>query len=181
MTFAKLGHTSQIKQNLKQRHLKDTDMQISSKKYLKWTIFFTAFALLLVTGCASNAPLDTLDPAGRKSSGISDLINPIFNFNSQKYIIPYHLWIDSKKTNLFPFFESLQSYRKADTKSEELNFVQLDMSRLTNTIVSSMPSNVVFVLNIDRCNVSDIKESFNFFENQNILNPPLDTVLSIYP
>ncbi|MBU98591.1 MAG: cytochrome c oxidase subunit II [Acidimicrobiaceae bacterium] len=78
MTFAKLGHTSQIKQNLKQRHLKDTDMQISSKKYLKWTIFFTAFALLLVTGCASNAPLDTLDPAGRKSSGISDLINPIF-------------------------------------------------------------------------------------------------------
>ena len=91
--------------------------------------------------------------------------------NSQKYIIPYHLWIDSKKTNMFPFFESLQSYRKADTKSDELNFVQLDMSRLTNTIVSSMPSNVVFVLNIEGYSSYDMKKSFNFFEKHNILNP----------
>ena len=91
--------------------------------------------------------------------------------NTQKYIIPYHLWIDSKKTNLFPFFESLQSYRKADTKSEALNFVELNINTLTNTIVSSMPSNVVFVLNIDGCSSYDMKKSFNFFEQQNILNP----------
>ena len=89
----------------------------------------------------------------------------------QKYITPYDIWIESKKTNLFPFFESLQSYRKADTKSEELNFVQLDMNRLTNTIVGSMPSNVIFVLNIEGYSSYDMKKSFNFFEKHNILNP----------
>ena len=91
--------------------------------------------------------------------------------NSQKYITPFDMWINRKKKNLFPFFESLQVYRKADTKSEELNFVQLDMNRLTNTIVSSMPSNVIFVLNIEGYSSYDMKKSFNFFEKHNILNP----------
>ncbi len=91
--------------------------------------------------------------------------------NGQKYILPYDLWIDTKQSNLFPFFDSLQSYRKANALSDELNFVQLDMKRLTNTIVSSMPSNVIFVLNIDGHNSYDAKKSFNFFEEHNILNP----------
>jgi (E)-4-hydroxy-3-methylbut-2-enyl-diphosphate synthase len=99
-------------------------------------------------------------------------IEQIANIQSgQKYILPYDLWIDTKQSNLFPFFDSLQSYRKANALSDELNFVQLDMSRLTNTIVSSMPSNVIFVLNIDGYNSYDIKKSFNFFEKHNILNP----------
>ena len=96
----------------------------------------------------------------------------IMNFKiSQKYVVPYDLWTDKKESNLFPFFESLQSYRKSDSQSEELNFVQLDMRRLTNSIISSMPSNTVFVFNIDGCNSYDMRKSFNFFESQNILNP----------
>ncbi|MBC8226633.1 MAG: (E)-4-hydroxy-3-methylbut-2-enyl-diphosphate synthase [Candidatus Marinimicrobia bacterium] len=99
-------------------------------------------------------------------------IEQIANIQSgQKYILPYDLWVDTKQSNLFPFFDSLQSYRKANTLSDELNFIQLDMRRLTNTIVSSMPSNVIFVLNIDGYNSYDIKKSFNFFEKHNILNP----------
>ena len=99
-------------------------------------------------------------------------IEQIANIQSgQKCILPYDLWVDTKQSNLFPFFDSLQSYRKANALSDELNFVQLDMSRLTNTIVSSMPSNVIFVLNIDGYNSSDMKKSFNFFEKNNILNP----------
>ncbi len=99
-------------------------------------------------------------------------IEQIANIQSgQKYILPYDLWIDTKQSNLFPFFDSLQSYRKANALSDELNFVQLDMKRLTNTIVSSMPSNVIFVLNIDGYNSYDAKKSFNFFEEHNILNP----------
>jgi (E)-4-hydroxy-3-methylbut-2-enyl-diphosphate synthase len=45
------------------------------------------------------------------------------------------------------------------------------MRRLTNSIISSMPSNTVFVLNIDGFNSYDMRKSFNFFESQNILNP----------
>jgi len=91
--------------------------------------------------------------------------------SDQKYIVPYDLWAERKDSNTFPFFESLQSYRKSDHESELLNFVELDVNRLTNSIVSSMPSNVVFVLNIDGYNPYDIKQSFNFFEKENILNP----------
>ena len=49
-----------------------------SKRNLTWVLSVLALAFLALTGCASDAPLDTLDPAGRKSEGISDLINPIF-------------------------------------------------------------------------------------------------------
>jgi len=91
--------------------------------------------------------------------------------NNQRYIVPYTMLADNSSKNIFPFFESLQSYRKSDYQSEEINFVQLDIKRLTNSIVSSIPSNVVFVLNIDGCNASELKKGFNFFENQDILNP----------
>lgn len=53
-------------------------MHSSQRQYLKWILFLTVFALFFVTGCASDAPLDTLDPAGRKADGINNLINPIF-------------------------------------------------------------------------------------------------------
>jgi len=97
--------------------------------------------------------------------------NVIQGDNNQRYIVPHTVLADNNSKNIFPFFESLQSYRKSDYQSEEINFVQLDMKRLTNSIVSSIPSNVVFVLNIDGCNASELKEGFNFFENQDILNP----------
>ena len=78
MTLSKLGHNLPIKQNLTRRLRKDTDMQSPPRRYLKWTFLCTIVALFFLTGCASNAPLDSLAPAGRKSDGISDLINPIF-------------------------------------------------------------------------------------------------------
>ena len=78
MNLSKLGQNPRIKQNLARRLSKDTDMQSSPRRYLKWTFLCVVTALFFLTGCASNAPLDSLDPAGRKSEGISDLINPIF-------------------------------------------------------------------------------------------------------
>ena len=49
----------------------------SGRRNLLWFVMFLAvISVLLITGCASNAPLDTLDPAGRKSSDINNLINP---------------------------------------------------------------------------------------------------------
>ncbi|HJO21354.1 MAG TPA: (E)-4-hydroxy-3-methylbut-2-enyl-diphosphate synthase [Candidatus Marinimicrobia bacterium] len=95
--------------------------------------------------------------------------------SNQRYIVPHTIWVDKNSKNIFPFFESLQSYRKSDYQSEEVNFVQLDMKRLTNSIVSSLPSNVVFVLNIDGYSSYDMRKSFNFFENQNIVNPVILT------
>ena len=53
-------------------------MEPSIRRHLKWTFPLVVLALLFLTGCANNAPLDSLDPAGEKSEGISDLINPIF-------------------------------------------------------------------------------------------------------
>ena len=55
----------------------------SSEKFnngsLRWLVLAVALiATLFITGCASNAPLDTLNPAGRKSTDINNLINPIF-------------------------------------------------------------------------------------------------------
>tara|TARA_B100000953_G_scaffold54067_1_gene42051 strand:- start:783 stop:2132 length:1350 start_codon:yes stop_codon:yes gene_type:complete len=46
---------------------------------IHWPLLLIAVTtILFVTGCANDAPLDTLDPAGRKSNDINNLINPIF-------------------------------------------------------------------------------------------------------
>ncbi|MCH1512022.1 MAG: cytochrome c oxidase subunit II [Acidimicrobiales bacterium] len=47
-------------------------------QHFRLMIFFVVIATLFVTGCASDAPLDTLKPAGRKANDINTLINPIF-------------------------------------------------------------------------------------------------------
>ena len=78
MTSPELGYEPKIKQNLKGRSQKEPQMNPLSKRNLTWAISLLTLAFLALSGCASNAPLDTLDPAGRKSEGISDLINPIF-------------------------------------------------------------------------------------------------------
>tara|TARA_Y100000385_G_scaffold99830_1_gene103249 strand:- start:2243 stop:4036 length:1794 start_codon:yes stop_codon:yes gene_type:complete len=91
--------------------------------------------------------------------------------SNKQYILPYKVWIDCDSKNTFPFFESLQFFRRAEKQSNDINFVQLDLSRLTNSIMSSMPSNVIFVFNIDGLSSHDLKKSFNFLEKYNILNP----------
>ena len=78
MTFFKLGDPKGMKQSLNSRLQKDADMEPSIRRHLKWTFPLVVLAILFLTGCANNAPLDSLDPAGEKSEGISDLINPIF-------------------------------------------------------------------------------------------------------
>ncbi len=51
----------------------------TQRRNLYWPLVLLAvIATLFLTGCANNAPLDTLDPAGRKSNDINNLINPIF-------------------------------------------------------------------------------------------------------
>ena len=56
-----------------------TGHKVGLKRNYRWVVMLLAvIAVLFITGCASNAPLDTLDPAGRKSNDINNLINPIF-------------------------------------------------------------------------------------------------------
>ena len=66
------------------------DLKESSgqRRNLRWFVMFLAvISVLLITGCASNAPLDTLDPAGRKSNDINNLINPIFVIAGVVFVI----------------------------------------------------------------------------------------------
>ncbi len=56
-----------------------TGHKVGLKRNYRWVVMLLAvIAVLFITGCASNAPLDTLDPAGRKSNEINNIINPIF-------------------------------------------------------------------------------------------------------
>jgi len=62
-----------------QKFKKSSDHKRVLKQSRRWIILVLAVvATLFFAGCASNAPLDTLDPAGRKSNDINNLINPIF-------------------------------------------------------------------------------------------------------
>ena len=62
------------------KNTKPSEFENENNRTHRWAILFLAvIATLFITGCASNAPLDTLDPAGRKSTDIKNLINPILS------------------------------------------------------------------------------------------------------
>ena len=96
--------------------------------------------------------------------------NVLFEGNGPDYFYEEHLI--SHKNEKFPYFPSLKEYRQSEHKSDIINFVSLNKETITNSIISSMPTNVVFVFDFDN-SVADFRYIFNFFEEQDIANPVL--------
>ena len=96
--------------------------------------------------------------------------NILFEGNGPDYFYKEHLI--NHKNEKFPYFPSLKEYRQSEHKSDVINFVSLNKETITNSIISSMPTNVVFVFDFDN-SVADFRYIFNFFEEQDITNPVL--------
>ena len=96
--------------------------------------------------------------------------NVLFERNGPDYFYKEHLI--NHENEKFPYFPSLKEYRQSEHKSDVINFVSLNKETITNSIISSMPTNVVFVFNFDN-SVADFRYIFNFFEEQDITNPVL--------
>ncbi len=96
--------------------------------------------------------------------------NVLFEGNGPDYLYEEHLI--NHKNEKFPYFPSLKEYRQSEHKSDIINFVSLNKETITNSIISSMPTNVVFVFDFDN-SAADFRYIFNFFEEQDIANPVL--------
>ena len=96
--------------------------------------------------------------------------NVLFEGNRPDYLYEEHLI--NHKNEKFPYFPSLKEYRQSEHKSDVINFVSLNKETITNSIISSMPTNVVFVFDFDN-SVADFRYILNFFEEQDIANPVL--------
>ena len=96
--------------------------------------------------------------------------NVLFERNGPDYFYKEHLI--NHENEKFPYFPSLKEYRQSEHKSDVINFVSLNKETITNSIISSMPTNVVFVFDFDN-SVADFRYIFNFFEEQDITNPVL--------
>ena len=97
--------------------------------------------------------------------------NVLFEGNGPDYFYDEKELINNKNER-FPYFYSIKEYRQSDDKSDIINFVSLNKETITNSIMSSMPKNVVFVFDFYD-NETDFRDIFNFFEKQGITNPVL--------
>ena len=97
--------------------------------------------------------------------------NALFEGNGPDYFYDGKELINNKNERL-PYFHSIKEYRQSDDKSDIINFVSLNKETITNSIMSSMPKNVVFVFDFHD-NETDFRDIFNFFEKQGITNPVL--------
>ena len=97
--------------------------------------------------------------------------NVLFEGNGPDYFYDEKELINNKNER-FPYFYSIKEYRQSDDKSDIINFVSLNKETITNSIMSSMPKNVVFVFDFHD-NETDFRDIFNFFEKQGITNPVL--------
>ena len=97
--------------------------------------------------------------------------NTLFEGNGPDYFYNEKGLINDKNER-FPYFDSIKEYRQSDDKSDIINFVSLNKETITNSIISSMPTNVVFVFDFHD-NATDFRDIFNFFEKQGITNPVL--------
>ena len=97
--------------------------------------------------------------------------NALFEGNGPDYFYDGKELINNKNERL-PYFHSIKEYRQSDDKSDIINFVSLSKETITNSIMSSMPKNVVFVFDFHD-NETDFRDIFNFFEKQGITNPVL--------
>ena len=91
--------------------------------------------------------------------------------DSKKYIIEGKDWNENLSKNIFPYFNSLKDFRKSEAISNTLNFIEIELSKITNTIMQTFSNNVVIVLNIDNANRHDLLSAFNFLEEKRIKIP----------
>ena len=99
-------------------------------------------------------------------------IDDLDNLNdSKKYIIEGIDWNENLSKNIFPYFNSLKDFRKSEAVSNTLNFIEIELSKITNTIMQTFSNNVVIVLNVDNANRHDLLSAFNFLEEKRIKIP----------
>jgi len=91
--------------------------------------------------------------------------------DSKKYIIESKDWNENLSKNIFPYFNSLKDFRKSEAVSNTLNFIEIELSKITNTIMQTFSNNVVIVLNVDNANRHDLLSVFNFLEEKRIKIP----------
>ncbi len=91
--------------------------------------------------------------------------------DSKKYIIEGKDWNENLSKNIFPYFNSLKDFRKSEAVSNTLNFIEIELSKITNTIIQTFSNNVVIVLNVDNANRHDLLSAFNFLEEKRIKIP----------
>ena len=91
--------------------------------------------------------------------------------DSKKYIIEGKDWNENLSKNIFPYFNSLKDFRKSEAVSNTLNFIEIELSKITNTIMQTFSNNVVIVLNVDNANRHDLLRVFNFLEDKRIKIP----------
>jgi len=91
--------------------------------------------------------------------------------DSKKYIIEGKDWNENLSKNIFPYFNSLKDFRKSEAISNTLNFIEIELSKITNTIMQTFSNNVVIVLNVDNANRHDLLSVFNFLEEKRIKIP----------
>ena len=91
--------------------------------------------------------------------------------DSKKYIIESKDWNENLSKNIFPYFNSLKDFRKSEAVSNTLNFIEIELSKITNTIMQTFSNNVVIVLNVDNANRHDLLSAFNFLEEKRIKIP----------
>ena len=99
-------------------------------------------------------------------------INNLDNLDdSKKYIIEGKDWNENLSKNIFPYFNSLKDFRKSEAVSNTLNFIEIESSKITNTLMQTFSTNVVIVLNVDNANRHDLLSAFNFLEEKRIKIP----------
>ena len=91
--------------------------------------------------------------------------------DSKKYIIEGKDWNENLSKNIFPYFNSLKDFRKSEAVSNTLNFIEIELSKITNTIMQTFSNNVVIVLNVNNANRHDLLSAFNFLEEKRIKIP----------
>ena len=91
--------------------------------------------------------------------------------DSKKYIIEGKDWNKNLSKNIFPYFNSLKDFRKSEAVSNTLNFIEIELSKITNTIMQTFSNNVVIVLNVNNANRHDLLSAFNFLEEKRIKIP----------
>lgn len=90
---------------------------------------------------------------------------------SKQYIIEGKDWNKNLAKNIFPYFNSLKDFRKSKAVSNTLNFIEIELSKITNTIMQTFSNSVVIVLNVDNTNRHDLLSAFNFLEEKQIKIP----------
>ena len=90
---------------------------------------------------------------------------------SKKYIICHKEFRKNQPKNVFPYFSSLKGFRKSNNTSDSLNFIEIDIKKITNTIIQTFSNSTVLVLSIDKCSRHDFLNAFRFLEDNEIKIP----------